>query len=430
MLLALMILLLFVFTLLGMEIAWAIGIAALAFITLSQFTGDPTPFVLFSQQMTVGVDSFALLAIPMFVFAGELMTATGVTRRLVSFASALVGHRPGGLANVGITSNFVMSGISGSALADAAATGSVLIPEMKKKGYPPAYSCAVIAAGATMGPVIPPSISYILLGAIVSISVGQLFLAGIIPGILMFIAMLATSGIIARRIGLPTEPRATPSERLTAAWQGTLPLLAPVFIIMTKVYGIATPTEAAAIAVLYVVFLGLFVYRTLNWRNFIDAAGNAALVSAIVMLTVATSQIFSWLAVQERLGDILTVAMLTISENPIVILFLVNIMLLLLGMFMEPLPVMLVLAPILFPLLGGMGVDPIQLGVVMVLNLMIGMVTPPIGLNLFVMSRIGDVGVIEIFKAGLPYIAVLFLVLLAVTYIPAITLTLPTLAFR
>ena len=292
MLLALMILLLFVFTLLGMEIAWAIGIAALAFITLSQFTGDPTPFVLFSQQMTVGVDSFALLAIPMFVFAGELMTATGVTRRLVSFASALVGHRPGGLANVGITSNFVMSGISGSALADAAATGSVLIPEMKKKGYPPAYSCAVIAAGATMGPVIPPSISYILLGAIVSISVGQLFLAGIIPGILMFIAMLATSGIIARRIGLPTEPRATPSERLTAAWQGTLPLLAPVFIIMTKVYGIATPTEAAAIAVLYVVFLGLFVYRTLNWRNFIDAAGNAALVSAIVMLTVATSLSF------------------------------------------------------------------------------------------------------------------------------------------
>lgn len=430
MLLALMILLLFVFTLLGMEIAWAIGIAALAFITLSQFTGDPTPFVLFSQQMTVGVDSFALLAIPMFVFAGELMTATGVTRRLVSFASALVGHRPGGLANVGITSNFVMSGISGSALADAAATGSVLIPEMKKKGYPPAYSCAVIAAGATMGPVIPPSISYILLGAIVSISVGQLFLAGIIPGILMFIAMLVTSGIIARRIGLPTEPRATPSERLTAAWQGTLPLLAPVFIIMTKVYGIATPTEAAAIAVLYVLFLGLFVYRTLNWRNFIDAAGNAALVSAIVMLTVATSQIFSWLAVQERLGDILTIAMLTISENPIVILFMVNIMLLLLGMFMEPLPVMLVLAPILFPLLGGMGVDPIQLGVVMVLNLMIGMVTPPIGLNLFVMSRIGDVGVIEIFKAGLPYIAVLFLVLLAVTYIPAITLTLPTLAFR
>ncbi|NBB84310.1 MAG: TRAP transporter large permease subunit [Alphaproteobacteria bacterium] len=430
MLLAMMILLLFVFTLLGMEIAWAIGIAALAFITFSQFTGDPTPFVLFSQQMTVGVDSFALLAIPMFVFAGELMTATGVTRRLIGFASALVGHKPGGLANVGVTSNFVMSGISGSALADAAATGSVLIPEMKKKGYPPAYSCAVIAAGATMGPVIPPSISYILLGAIVNLSVGQLFLAGVIPGVLMFIAMLITSGIVARRLGLPVEPRATGPERLAATWQGTLPLLAPVFIILTKVYGIATPTEAAAMAVLYVVFLGVFVYRTLTWRTFINAAGNAALISAIVMLTVATSQIFSWLAVQERLGDVLTAAMLFVSDNPIAILFMVNILLLMLGMFMEPLPVMLVLAPILFPLLGGMGIDPIQLGVIMVLNLMIGMVTPPIGLNLFVMSRIGDVGVIEIFKAGLPYIAVLFIVLLAVTYIPAITLTLPTLAFR
>lgn len=430
MLLALMILLLFVFTLLGMEIAWAIGIAALAFIALSQFTDDPTPFVLFSQQMTVGVDSFALLAIPMFVFAGELMGATGVTRRLVAFATALVGHKPGGLANVGVTSNFVMSGISGSALADAAATGSVLIPEMKKKGYPAAYSCAVIAAGATMGPVIPPSISYILLGAIVSISVGQLFLAGIIPGILMFLAMMLASRWIAQARKLPVEERATGAERLSAAWRGALPLLAPVFIIMTKVYGIATPTEAAAMAVLYVIFLGLVVYRTLTWSSFVNAAGNAALISAIVMLTVATSQIFSWLAVQERLGDVLTLAMLSVSEHPMIILLMVNIMLLVLGMFMEPLPVMLVLAPILFPLLGGMGIDPIQLGVIMVLNLMIGMVTPPIGLNLFVMSRIGGIGVMEIFYAGIPYIAVLFLVLLAVTYIPAITLTLPTLVFR
>ncbi|MEM7445370.1 MAG: TRAP transporter large permease subunit, partial [Pseudomonadota bacterium] len=230
MLLTAMIVLLFVFVFLGMDIAWAIATAALGFIVLSQFDDRPVAFVLFVQQMTTGVDSFALLAVPMFIFAGELMTAGGVTRRLIRFAYTLVGHRPGGLANVGITSNFVMSGVSGSALADAAATGSVLIPEMKRKGYPPAYSSAVIAAGATMGPVIPPSISFILLGSIVNISVGQLFLAGVLPGILMFAALLITSRFMALRLGLPTEDKIMGRERWLALAGGILPLLVPVLV--------------------------------------------------------------------------------------------------------------------------------------------------------------------------------------------------------
>ena len=184
-----MIALLFVFCLLGMEIAWAIGLACFGYLTLSQFSDSATPMVLFAQQMTVGVDSFILLAIPLFIFAGELMNITGVTQRIVAFASSLVGHKKGGLANVGVTANFIMSGCSGSALADAAATGTVLLPEMKKRGFPPAFSSAVIASAATVGPIVPPSISFVLLGAIVNISVGRLFLGGVIPGIIMFVAM-------------------------------------------------------------------------------------------------------------------------------------------------------------------------------------------------------------------------------------------------
>lgn len=425
MLLTAMILLLFVFVFLGMDIAWAIATAALGFIALSQLGNSPVAFVLFVQQMTTGVDSFALLAVPMFIFAGELMTAGGVTKRLIQFAYTLVGHRPGGLANVGITSNFVMSGVSGSALADAAATGSVLIPEMKRRGYPPAYSCAVIAAGATMGPVIPPSISFILLGAIVNLSVGQLFLAGVLPGILMFASLLIASRFMALRMGLPVEEKIMGRERWLALAGGILPLLVPILVILSKVLGIATPTEAASLIVLYTAIIGVLVYRTLGPRTFMRAAGRAALISSVVMLTVATSQIFASLAVLAHLGAILTGAMLAISENPMVLLLMINIILLIMGMIMEPLPVMLILAPILFPLMGGMGVDPIHLGVVVVLNLMIGMVTPPIGLNLFVMSRIGNVGVMEIFRAGIPFMAALVVSLALVTYVPWITTALP-----
>ena len=429
MLLVSMLVLLFVFSLIGMEIAWAIGIACLAYITLSQFTDAPTLYVLFSQQMTVGLDAFVLIAIPLFIFAGELMNVSGVTQRIVRVATAFVGHMHGGLANVAVMANFIMSGISGSALADAAATGTVLLPEMKKRHFPPAFSSAVIASAATVGPIIPPSIVFVLLGAIVEISVGQLFIGGVIPGFLMFVAMFIVTWWICRKRSYPREERATLREKGSSVFNGILALLAPVVIIGSIVGGIATPTEAAAVAVFYVGFLGLVIYRNTSLRDVLEAASNTAVASSVIMLTVATSQIFAWLAVQERLGEILTGAMLAVSENPFALLAMANVLMLVLGMFMEILPIMLILAPILFPLFQDLGVEPVHLGVVMVLNLMIGMITPPIGLNLFVISAIGGVEVIQIFKEAVPYFIVLVLVLIAITYIPMLTLFLPGLLF-
>lgn len=429
MLLVTLIGLLLLFSFLGMEIAWAIGLAGFGYITISQFTDSPTPMVLFSQLMTVGIDRLVLVAIPLFIFAGELMNRSGVTRRIVQVGAVMVGHIHGGLANVGVVANFIMSGISGSALADAAATGTVLLPEMKRRGFPNAFSSAVISSAATVGPIVPPSISFILLGAIAEVSVAQLFLGGIVPGTLMFLAMFLMTYWVCRKKDFPREEKATRTEIKIAFRDGALAVFAPLFVVGSIVFGVATPTEAASVAVFYTLFLGVAVYRNLGVMDIVMASGKAALLSSIVVLTVATSQIFSFLAVQERLGAILTDAMLSISETIWVLLAMINVLLLILGMIMEILPIMLILAPILFPLLEGMGVNPVHFGVVMVLNLMIGMITPPVGLNLFIISSIGGEEVMSIFRAAIPYFITLVIVLIAITYIPMLTLYLPQLVF-
>jgi tripartite ATP-independent transporter DctM subunit len=355
------------------------------------------------------------------------MTEAGVTHRLVRVASAFVGHIRGGLANVGVVSNFGMAGISGSAIADAAATGTVLIPQMRQKGYPVGFSCAVIAAASTVGPIVPPSIAFVLIGSILNLSVGKLFLAGILPGTLMSVAMFALTWWIARRRGYPVEIRAGWSERRAAILAALLPLAAPLVVVRSMAAGIATPTEAAAILVGYVALLGLLVFRTLSVRTLLDCAARAALVSAIIMLTVGMAQMFSALSVLERFGELVTGGMLAISSNVNVLLLLFNVMLLVLGTFMEPLPLMLVLGPIVFPLFQDLGVDPIHLAVVFVVNVILGLVTPPVGLILNVVGLIARIDPMAVFRDMLPYLAVLFAVLLLITYVPAISLWLPSL---
>lgn len=427
MLLLTLICLLILFIFLGMEIAWAIAVACLAYMVLSDMLGQDIPYALLPQQMLDGVDTFSLIAIPLFIFAGELMAVTGVTERLVRFALAFLGHIRGGLANVAVTTNFILSGVSGSAIADAAATGTVTIPEMKKRGYPTDYACAVVAASSTVGPIIPPSISFVLIASIANISVGQLFLAGVMPGIMMTGSMLILTYFIARRRNFPVEPRASWAERMDAVARAALPLMAPLLIMRSITSGIATPTEAAAVLVLYVLMLGVFVYRTMSLRVVIDCAANAMLVSSIILLTVGAAQMFSWLAVYEQFGEILTQSMLAISSDVHVLLLVFNVLLLLLGTFMEPLPVMLVLVPIAFPMFSGMGVNEIHLAVVMVINLILGLLTPPVGLILNVVAVIGRTDVSSVFNASIPYLVVLVIVLMIVTYVPAVSLWLPQL---
>jgi tripartite ATP-independent transporter DctM subunit len=430
MLLTLCVVLLFLFVLLGMDIAFAIGVAALAFIVGSQFDARPLNPVLFVKELTSGVDSFAMLAIPMYIFVGELMTKAGVTRRLIDFAASLVAHRPGGLANVGITSNLFMAGVSGSAIADASATGSILVPEMVKRGYPANYAAGVISAAAAMGPIIPPSILFILLASIANLSVGQLFLAGILPGLLMYISLIAISGWMARRLGIPRELKASPEVRRKAIVAGLLPLGVPVIILLTKVLGIATPSESAAVVVVYTIIVGAVVYKDLTLKGFIDAAVAAAITTSIIMITVAFSQILGQVAVLAGLGRMVQSAMLAISDNPYVLLMIINLVLLALGTFLDALPIMLILSPILFPLMTGLGVDPIHFGLVMVLNLVIGMVTPPVGLLLFAMARIAKVDMMQVFRGGLPFYLGLWATLMVVTYIPWFSTFLPNLLMK
>jgi tripartite ATP-independent transporter DctM subunit len=430
MLLTICIILLFVLVLLGMDIAFSIGLAALTYIAVSQFGDRPVNPVLFTKTVTSGVDSYALLAIPMYILAGELMTKAGVTRRLIDFAASLVAHRPGGLANVGITSNLFMAGISGSAVADAAATGSVLIPEMKKRGYTTRYSAGVISAAAAMGPIIPPSILFILLASIANLSVGELFIAGILPGIVMYVGLIGVSSFIARRYNFPREPKASWPDRKRAMLAGILPMGAPVIIVVTKVFGIATPTEAASIVVLYTLIIGFAVYRDLTLKGFFEASVAAAITTAILMMTVAFSQIFGQIAVLAGLGRMVEAWLLGISDNPYVLFLIINLLLLALGTFLDALPLMLILSPIFFPLMTSLGVDPIHFGLVMVFNLVLGMITPPVGLNLFVMARIAGIGMMDVFRGGLPFYCVLWVTLLLLTYVPWITLILPTLLLR
>jgi len=429
MMLAAMVVVLLLFTLLGMDIAWSIALACFFYIGLSQFGDNPTAFALFSQQMTVGLDSFVLVAIPLFIFAGELMNLCGVTQRLVRFAETMVGHFHGGLANVGVVSNFLVSGISGSSIADAAATGTVLVPEMKKRGFPEEFACAVIACASTVGPIVPPSIVFLLIASIVNLSVGQLFLAGVVPGIMMSTAMFIVTWYVCKKRGYPREARASGPQRVGALKDAVLALIAPAVIVGSIVAGIATPTESAAIAVGYTLFLGLFVYRNTKFKEILEAAGSAAVASALVMLTVAASQIFAWLTVQERLGEFLIKSMLAISTNVYVVLFLINVLMLVLGMFMELVPIIFILAPIIFPWLKEMGVSEIQFAVAMTINLMIGNITPPIGLNLMVLSAIARVDVWKITRAAYPYAWALVAVLALITYIPFFTTWLPSLFY-
>jgi len=415
-----------VFLMLGLPVVFGLLAAPALLLWLN---GQERDIVLLYRNVYEGMNSFPLMAIPFFMLAGELMNRGGISARIVGFAQAMVGHFRGGLAQVNVVDSMLFAGISGSAVADVSALGSIIIPQMEKKGYPKPFAAAITAASAIIGPIIPPSGIMIIYAYVMGESVAALFLAGIVPGILIGIALMITIKLMANRYNLPeAQPRASWGEAGQAAGAAFWPLMTPVLLMGGIVSGVFTPTEAAAVAAGYSFFISIFILRTLTWSDLPGVLTRAGITSSVVMLLVGAAMAFKTVAALAHTPELLAAALLGITENPLLLLLLVNLLLFIVGMFLDAGPAIIILGPILAPIFTSLGVDPVHFAIVMTVNLTIGLLTPPMGLVLFATSAVSGLRVETIARAVLPFLAVEMLVILLVTYIPALSLTLPRLA--
>lgn len=361
---------------------------------------------------------------------GAVMNRGGIITHLVRFSQVLVGRLPGGLGQTAVVINMIMAGMSGSAVADTSTTGAVLIPALKQDKYSPGFSAALIAGASTIGPVIPPSIPLILIGAITGVSVGQLFMGGVVPGFLMGFALMAYTFFYAKRHNLRQLEKPTFREVCTSTFQAILPLGLAIVILGSIVTGIATPTEAAVLGVVYSTALVFLYYRNVNIKSFLEILTEAGLASGMVMFLVTSAQIFSWIATAEQLGPKLSALLFSITANPTVILIMLNILLLILGMLFSCNSIILLMTPILYPISQSIGMDGVHFGVMMNLNLMIGLLTPPFGMNLFITAAIAEIPIGEVVRNVWPFILVLLCVLMLVTYISSLVTCVPDLLFK
>jgi len=414
---------------LGMHIGLAMVASSMLYLLFHLSGSLALPLTVIPQKMLYGVDSFPLLAVPLFMLAGELMSAGGITTRIVRFATSLVGWITGGLAHVVIVVNMIMAGMSGSAVADAAATGSVLIPAMIKARFPPAFAAAVTAAASTIGPIIPPSIPFVLIGTIAQVSIGRLFLGGVVPGVIMGLFLMIVCYFVAKKNRYAVEKRVSAREILADFWPALPALLMPAIIMGGILTGITTPTEAAVLGVAYAAFLSVAVYRELNVRDLYRICWRMGSSTAVIMITISGATLLGFVATAEQMGPKMMQFFLSAGDNPYILLMIINVALLILGCVMEPVPIILLTVPVFFPVLVKLGVDPIHLGVVMTLNIMIGMITPPVGLNLFVTSAIAKIPVMTVARSSFLFIVALLLVLVLITYVPGVVLWLPNLFF-
>jgi tripartite ATP-independent transporter DctM subunit len=410
------------FSFLGMPVFISMGISSLIYIL---FLPQKIPLLVIPANMIGVLDSYGFLAIPFFFLAGDLMNTGGITKRLVEFAAALVGHIKGGLSHVSIIANMIMAGVSGSAIADASATGSVLIPAMKKDGYPAAYSAAVVAAAATIGPIIPPSIPMVIYGLLVNVSIGKLFLAGAVPGFLMGLYLIITSYLISKKRNFPARPRATLQQMALALVRSSFAIMMPLIIILGIVLGVVTPTEAGVVAVFYALFVGLFIYRELHWKDVPKIFKDSMIGSSYIMIILASSGVFSWLIASMGAGEILSRFFTSISTDKWVILAILNAFFLLWGCLLDPNTGLVVVVPMLMPLIEKLGIDPVHFGVVIILNLMIGLVTPPVGFLAYLTTTIAGARFEEVVKESWIFILALILALATCTFFPQIVMWLP-----
>ena len=409
---------LLIFFAINTPIAIAIGASSIIAIMVQ---GD-FPLMMVAQRMFSGTDSFHLMAVPLFMFAGVLMEAGGISRRIIDFANALVGWLPGGLAAVTIVSAMFFAGISGSAAADAAAVGAILIPAMKKSGYDSDFAAAVQASGGSIGVIIPPSIPMIIFGFLTGASIGQLFAAGIIPGILIGLSLIMVSTLISMKHGYS----ATTPFSLIKTWRtfkrAVLAMGAPIIILGGILTGVFTATESAAVAVVYALLVGMFVYRNIRIRDLFSLFRDGAVTSGIVMFIIAMASIFSWIAAIEDIPAQLAGGLLSLTDNPVILLLLINVVLLIAGTFVETTASLILLVPMITAMLPALNIDIIQLGVVVVTNLAIGMLTPPMGICLIVSCSISGDSLGAISRRVLPFLAILIVDLLIITFYPPLTM--------
>jgi tripartite ATP-independent transporter DctM subunit len=406
----------------GLPVAVTLGLSSMVYLLFAEI-----PLVVIPQKMYAGMDSFVLLCIPGFILAGNLMNSGGITERIIRFANGLVGWMRGGLAQANIAASMLFGGISGTAVADVASVGGMMIPGMKKAGYPGDFSAAVTAASSTVGPMIPPSVPMIIVGSLSGLSVGKLFLSGAIPGLLMGFAMMVTTYFIAKKKGFPREPWQGLRELLSSFIGAIWAIAMTGLIVGGLLIGVTTPTETAVVACLYAALVGLFIYRELPVARIPKIIIDSAISSAGILVLVGTANVFGWILVSERIPQMLADAVLSITDNKFLVILLINILLLFVGMFMETIAALIILFVPLQALALAVGIDPIHFACFAVLNLMIGLTTPPVGVCLFVASNIARLPLSPVIRAITPYIVTNIIVLLMVSYWAPLATWLPNL---
>ncbi|HSI78871.1 MAG TPA: TRAP transporter large permease [Lunatimonas sp.] len=409
---------------LGFPIAFSLGISAFIYILFSDL-----PLMVIPQKMYAGIDVFVLLSIPGFILAGNLMNASGITNRIIKFCNALLGHIRGGLGLANVGASLLFGGISGTAIADTASIGSVMIPAMKKEGYDTAFSCAVTASSSTIGPIIPPSLPMIIAATLTGLSVGKLFIAGIVPGVLLGVGFMLVTYIISVKRQYPKSTRASFSQIAKSFFQAFWAIMMTLLILFGIIGGVFTPTEASIVAVVYAMGIGLWVYKELSFKAIPAIILNSAKTTASLMVLVGFANLFAWIMTVEELPQLIADSLLNLTENKILILLMINLLLLFVGAFMETIAALLILFPVLLGVAVHVGVDPVQFAIIMVFNLVIGLTTPPVGVCLFVASSIGNISLEKIARAGLPFLVVSLFILILVTFVPEVSLWLPSLFY-
>jgi tripartite ATP-independent transporter DctM subunit len=403
--------------------------ASLLIVSIGGILVAGVPLAILGQRIAFGIDSFTLIAIPMFLLMGNLMNASGVTQRIFDFSVAMVGHWRAGLAQVNIIGSLIFSGMSGSALADAAGLGTVEIRAMTLKGYTPAFAAAITAASATIGPVIPPSTVAVLYAFIADVSIGRMFLAGVVPGLIMVFALMVLVHWRGKTLNLPTYVKASWAERGRATWKALPALVVPIGLIGGMRTGIFTATEVAAVGALYALLLAAVYWKTTDRKEMIGAFRETALSTGGIMIIVAAANVFAWILTRERIPQGVAESVIAFNLDPITLLLVLNVLILLLGMILDASAILILVTPVVMPAILAVGIDPVHFGMVLILNMMIGLLTPPVGMALFIVSNIAKAPIATVARETMPYVLAFLVVLLLITFIPQLVLWLPDLVY-